>query len=105
MARAGHQQGQHQHLYATERWRQLALMQLRREPLCAYCAKQGRTTPAVVADHVTPHNGDRTLFFRGQLQSLCKRCHDSAKKSEEKRGYSNMIGVDGRPIDPKHPSY
>jgi 5-methylcytosine-specific restriction protein A len=105
MARPGHQQGQHQHLYGTQRWRRLSLAQLRREPLCSYCQAQGRITPATVADHVVPHSGDHHLFFGGKLQSLCKFHHDSAKKSEENRGYSTLLDLDGRPIDPKHPSY
>jgi 5-methylcytosine-specific restriction protein A len=96
--------GQHHHLYITERWKALRRLQLQREPLCAYCLKQGKHIPATIADHVVPHNGDGRRFFEGKLQSLCKRCHDGAKKSEEKLGYSTAIGVDGRPIDPKHPA-
>ena len=33
-------------LYDTARWKRMAKHQLRTEPLCRYCAAQGRTTPA-----------------------------------------------------------
>lgn len=61
---------------------------------------------ATVADHITPHRGDHTLFFDYEnTQSLCDHCHSSAKQSEERIGYSKEIGIDGLPIDPKHPFY
>jgi hypothetical protein len=44
-------------------------------------------------------------FWFGDLQSLCFNCHDSEKRFEENRGFSNRIGADGMPIDPKHPYY
>jgi hypothetical protein len=39
----------------------------------------------------------------GELQSLCKFHHDSAKQQEEKMGYRSDIGADGWPMDPRHP--
>jgi hypothetical protein len=30
--------------------------------------------------------------------------HNSAKRFEEIRGYTKEIGVDGWPLDPKHPA-
>ena len=38
--------------------------------------------------------GDQRKFFFGELQSLCKLHHESAKKREEARGYSTQIGAD-----------
>lgn len=67
------------------------------------CQKRGRTTAATVVDHVVPHRGNEALFFGGALQSLCKACHDGAKQTEERRGYSREVGVDGFPLDPRHP--
>jgi 5-methylcytosine-specific restriction protein A len=93
-------------LYNRRRWRdRLRKAQLDRQPLCKMCLEEGRTTPATVADHVVPHKGDRMLFWRGKLQSLCKLHHDSAKKRAEARGYDTRIGEDGWPTDPKHPVY
>lgn len=37
-----------------------------------------------VADHVTPHRGQEAMFWdEGNLQALCKRCHDSYKAKLE----------------------
>jgi hypothetical protein len=43
--------------------------------------------------------------FFGELQSLCKLHHESAKKRKEARGYSTRVGADGWPVDPRHPVY
>ncbi len=67
------------------------------------CAKAGVKTPARVVDHIKRHRGDRRLFFGGPFQSLCKHCHDSTKQRMERLGYSNEIGADGLPVDPRHP--
>jgi 5-methylcytosine-specific restriction endonuclease McrA len=41
--------------------------------------------PATVADHVTPHRDDHGAFWFGELQSLCKSCHDVKKQRIEAR--------------------
>ena len=63
----------------------------------------GISVPATVADHVEPHKGDELKFYQGKLQSLCKRCHDSAKQSQERHGYHSMTDANGYPLDPAHP--
>ena len=87
--------------YQLERWRKQRRAQLRIEPLCAFCLKRGRAVPATVADHVTPHDGDPVAFLCGQLQSLCKDCHDRDKRFFDLNGYElrPTIGVDGWPIE------
>lgn len=53
---------------------------------CARCGFIG-SGPDLVADHRQPHRGDRALFWdRGNLQCLCKACHDGDKQREERRG-------------------
>ena len=63
--------------------------QLLREPFCRACAARGIRTRATVVDHITPHRGDWARFIdRGNLQSLCKSCHDrktAREMAEEKR--------------------
>lgn len=63
--------------------------QLLREPFCRACASRGVRTRATVADHITPHRGDWTLFTdRANLQSLCETCHNrktAREMAEEKR--------------------
>jgi len=90
--------------YSTSVWLHLRKQQLQAHPLCAMCLQRdGIPVPATVVDHVNPHHGDWTLFRLGKLQSLCKPCHDSAKRVAEIRGYSDAFGLDGFPLDPRHP--
>lgn len=76
--------------YSDRRWRAKRAAQLQKEPLCRYCAKVGRLTPAHIADHIEPHRGDRVKFWCGALQSLCETCHSSAKQREEGQGPSRL---------------
>src|SRR3546814_2674479 len=68
----------------TRTWEKARLVHLREHPLCAMCARDGRTTAATVVDHVVPHRGDDRLFWdRTNWQSLCKPHHDGEKRREE----------------------
>ncbi len=61
--------------------------QLLAEPFCRECAKNGVRTRAAVVDHVEPFRGDWAKFTdRGNLQSLCKRCHDRKTALEQRQG-------------------
>ncbi|WP_043750772.1 HNH endonuclease [Methylobacterium nodulans] len=91
------------HWYWTARWRRIAQAQLRDHPLCAMCSTDERPVAATVCDHVVPHRGDEHLFWEGELQSLCKPCHDGTKQAQERRGYVTGVTLDGRPRDPRHP--
>lgn len=73
--------------YKTAEWRELRWSVLVDALFtCARCGIVGQSS-ALVADHVTPHRGDRDLFFdRSNLQCLCKTCHDGEKQREERRG-------------------
>lgn len=91
-------------LYDRVEWKRLRLEQLRAAPFCAFCNAQGHLVPATVVDHRIPHRGDEALFFdRGNLQSLCKRCHDGAKQALEKSGTLRGGDSNGIPLDPAHP--
>jgi hypothetical protein len=57
-----------------------------------------------VADHVIAHRGNPELFWYGQLQSLCKQCHDMCKTADDLRGYSLDLDPLGWPSDPRHPT-
>ena len=76
-------------LYLLPIWKNdLRPTQLLREPFCRECARRGIRTRATVVDHIVPHQGDWQLFTdRGNLQSLCKTCHDrkTAREQAEKR--------------------
>lgn len=59
------------------RWQKVSKQFLMEHPLCAECLKQGRYTEATVVDHITPHRGDKSLFWNeSNWQPLCKPCHD-----------------------------
>jgi 5-methylcytosine-specific restriction endonuclease McrA len=93
---------QYPHLYNSKQWKQRRKHLLQNEPLCRFCMADGTHTPATVADHVIRHNGDHQLFYYGELQALCKRCHDSHKKRQEMSGV--LLGGDesGMPSDERH---
>jgi 5-methylcytosine-specific restriction enzyme A len=96
---------QHQHLYGTRRWKRLRRLHRQSEPLCRFCKERGINTPGEVVDHVIPHNGDVNLFYCGQLQTLCRNCHDRDKRNAELHGFRPDAGVDGFPLDKRHPFY
>lgn len=91
--------------YKLKAWKVKARAQLDAEPFCQLCAALSppKVTAATIADHVIPHRDDYELFWRGELQSLCKPCHDGPKQSEEVIGFSSAVGDDGWPADPRHP--
>lgn len=89
-------------LYNNRRWWKKRSAFLRANPLCVDCMRQGKTVASVIADHVIPHRGDEALFWNGELQALCKLCHDSHKQRMEKSG--RVVGCDiaGLPLDARH---
>jgi hypothetical protein len=93
-----------QRLYKRKGWQVRRRQQLLAQPLCEFCLREKRLTPARIADHVVPHRGDVNLFMLGRLQSLCKPCHDIRKRIVEEIGYDRDIGLDGWPLDPRHPA-
>jgi hypothetical protein len=92
--------------YGSGRWRKRSKFQLQQEPWCRSCLTRGEPVVAVIADHIFPHRGDAHQFWFGALQSLCRSCHESGKKFEEARGFSNEVDITGMPVDKRrHPVY
>lgn len=92
-----------QRLYNSKAWQTLRKHQLRKEPLCRYCADRGLVKSAGVVDHIKPHRGDEVLFFdEGNLQSLCKSCHDGTAQVKDNAGYVRGCDASGLPLDPNH---
>ena len=86
-------------------WTQARNGYLARNPLCVNCLKHGKKDAASVVDHIIPHRGDADLGWDEEnWQALCGPCHNSHKQREEKGGYSDDLGADGWPTDPKHPA-
>lgn len=78
--------------YKTARWQRLRWSVLVRDLFtCAMCGRVEADTSKLVADHRMPHRGNEALFWaEGNLQCLCKPCHDSLKQRIE-RGSSHDI--------------
>ncbi len=86
------------------KWQKARRLWLLNNPLCRYCDEAGYVVRATVVDHIEPHRGNDELFWdQTNWQSLCKSCHDGAKQSEEKKGYSTAVDENGWPIDDNHP--
>lgn len=95
-----------QNPYSSQRWRKIRRMVLSDQPLCVMCLELSITTPANTVDHIEPHQGDDTLFWSmDNLQALCASHHSGLKQTMEKGGigHDTACGVDGNPIDEKHP--
>jgi len=73
--------------YKTSRWQRLRWKVLVRDLFaCQMCGRIEPDTSKLVADHVIPHRGDEAMFWdEGNLQCLCKPCHDKVKQSQERR--------------------
>lgn len=68
------------------RWRKYRKWFLKRNPLCVECLKEGRTEPATVVDHVTPHRGDMELFWDTSNHAALCLSHHNAKSARERKG-------------------
>lgn len=93
-------------LYKTKRWRNSSKNFRLAHPICVFCG-----APGEVVDHIIPHKGNRALFFDPRnWQTLCKRCHDSAKYRMELGQVpgkdfviDNKSDDDGLPTSSNHP--
>jgi 5-methylcytosine-specific restriction endonuclease McrA len=69
----------------TSEWDKARRDYLADHPRCRMCAEAGRFTVATVVDHITPHRGDKRLFWLcANWQPLCTPCHNSAKQRQER---------------------
>jgi hypothetical protein len=120
MSRGGHQTG---------RWYKRSARHKRQNPTCLCCSAIRVTRPAEIADHVVPVTAQDGDLLKGEIQSCCRRCHDTVKRALEalfqqgkcrvedlkldskmaqrlrRRQPSTMrYGIDGRILDPDDPS-
>lgn len=76
--------------YYLARWRRLRWQVLEDANFTCErpaCGRIVADTSKLVADHKRPHRGDPELFWdRGNLQCLCKPCHDREKQRQERQG-------------------
>ena len=65
-------------------WQKARKEFLNLHPLCVSCQREGRIVPANVVDHITPHKGNKQLFWDvNNWQALCTRCHNRKTASED----------------------
>lgn len=67
-------------------WQRARVIWLAAHPICAdpFGSHGVVIMPATVVDHIVPHHGDMKKFWRtGNVQSLCKRCHDRKTATED----------------------
>lgn len=61
------------------RWNRYRRTFLMNHPLCARCGKM-----ATVVDHITPHKGNKSLFWDvNNHQALCEKCHNRKTRLED----------------------
>jgi 5-methylcytosine-specific restriction protein A len=70
--------------YSLAAWKRRRDQQLAMQPLCERHLARGETAQASVANHKVPHKGDWRLFIHGELESVCKPCHDREVQREER---------------------
>lgn len=77
--------------YWTSRWRETRMRVFARDGFTCQrpgCGLMTANTSKLVCDHRQPHRGDEALFWdEGNLQTLCKPCHDRHKQREERAGH------------------
>lgn len=80
--------------YSSTRWGRLRWSVLLRDQFtCQLCGRLEGKTSLLVADHKTPHHGNPRLFWDvGNIWTLCKPCHDGAKREEERASSRPVIG-------------
>ena len=78
---------------------QAIIEQLCEHPLCAFCAAE--RGEVVLAIRVLPVERENRVWL-GPLMSLCQACHDYVMR-EEIFPYRCHVGLDGLPLDRRHP--
>ena len=68
-----------------------------RSPLCAECERQGRVSFATQRDHIIPL-AEGGKDDDGNVQGLCRDCHDAKSKQESIRGRSGRVRVALLPV-------
>ena len=90
--------------YSNAPWAKAKRRQLAWQPLCEMCEGRGRTVPATIVHHRTPHRGDWAIFIdadkHGQLVHRLPR-HRGAKRRTH--WAIRMRSDPMAPVDPRHP--
>jgi len=71
--------------YWSRAWRRARSSFLWSNPLCVSCEERGAVVSASVVDHIVPRSSGGADFDRGNLQALCRDCHQQ-KRARERHG-------------------
>lgn len=77
------------HWYKTREWKRVRLRVFARDHYtCKRCHRMHIDTSLLVAHHVSAHKGNEKRFWdEGNLETVCKECHDGPIQREEKASY------------------
>jgi 5-methylcytosine-specific restriction protein A len=92
------------YLYNNSKWVRLRELVLKEQPLCVICRQHNEVKASDTVDHITPHKGNKELFWdRQNLQALCSSCHNTIKREIETKGYYTAFNEEGWPVSSEHP--
>ncbi|MFN3261272.1 MAG: HNH endonuclease [Pikeienuella sp.] len=96
--------------YKSKEWAKMRAKVMREEPTCRMC---GSDSPRAVADHIIPRRVRPDLaLVRGNIQRLCRDCHEREKARFERYAYGikkgfeqkpQAVSADGVHLDSQHP--
>lgn len=70
--------------HSSKYWRKLRETYINNNPVCVFCMQLGIIKAGEIVDHIKPVATHPELALEwDNLQTLCKRCHDSAKQRIE----------------------
>jgi 5-methylcytosine-specific restriction enzyme A len=86
-----HRSDHHNPVYDTIRWQKFRRWYLSIHPLCEICERDGRTTPAVLVDHIHELKDGGQQYDSANVQALCRLCHARKTTSTKNRRESNRL--------------
>lgn len=86
--------------YRQPKWRKTAKAHKEKFPLCANCEEKGFVKAVEVTDHIIRIQDGGDPYHFDNLQSLCKKCHDS-KSGREAHGMNKIPEGKGKFKDEK----
>jgi 5-methylcytosine-specific restriction protein A len=75
-----------QRLY-DRNWQKIRNFHFRKYPWCEKCMDYKKYVSATDVHHVIPHKGNREIFYKSPLQSLCHECHSKQTRLENWKDY------------------
>lgn len=69
------QEQRDRHALYGSRWKRRRKAYLSEHPWCEDCLIGGVWEPATDCHHITPHKGNKMLFYSSDLRALCHPCH------------------------------